>query len=125
VQQAQVVTYGIEGVLSERLRELAQSHRCWLRETSQIAACRNLVATSGSPVVLVMALGRNLEHELALLEEVHRCFPATASIVIGEADNPALAGLAWELGATFALFPPMPEEAILEIVVRKLQAFIS
>jgi hypothetical protein len=38
VQQSQVVTYGIDGVLAERLRELAQAQRFWLRETSQLSA---------------------------------------------------------------------------------------
>src|SRR5438128_1549925 len=109
MQQTQVITYGIDGVLAERLRELAQSHRFWLRETSQFAACQSLV-NSSPPSVLVMGLGRDLERELALLEQVHGCLPETRVIALGEADHPALAGLAWELGATFALFPPTPME---------------
>ena len=47
--------------------------------------------------------------------------PRTVTIAIGEADNPVLAGLAWELGATFALFPPLPVERITEIIVPILQ----
>jgi hypothetical protein len=39
---------------------------------------------------------------------------------VGEADHPALAGLAWELGATFALFPPTPVEVIADLIVRLL-----
>lgn len=119
MQQLQVLTYGINGALAERLREMAQSHRVWLRETSQLAACRNLLQAS-SPSVFVMVLGGDLEKELALLELVHASLPSTSSIVIGEADNPALAGLAWELGATYALFPPTPVERISEIIVRCL-----
>src|ERR1700722_16842515 len=107
MQQTQVVTYGLHDVLAERLRELAQARRFWLRETSQFAACRNLVQTA-PPSVFVLVLGRDVERELALLEQMHACQPGTATIVVGETDNPALAGLAWELGATFALFPPLP-----------------
>ena len=121
MQQTQVLTYGIDGVLAERLREMAQTQRIWLRETSQLAACRNLLQTS-PPSVFVMVLGGDLEKELALLELVHASLPCTASIVIGEADNPALAGLAWELGATYALFPPTPVEMIGEILARCLPA---
>jgi hypothetical protein len=116
MQQAQVLTYGVAGVLAERLRELAQTRRFWLRETSQFAACQNLVQTS-PPSVFILLLGRDLERELALLEQVHACLPGTPILVIGEGDHPALAGLAWELGATFALFPPTPVEAIMELVV--------
>ena len=115
MHQAQIVTYGVEGVLAERLHELAETRRCRLRETNQLAACQNLVQ-SLAPSIFILRLGRDPERELALLEWVHASLPATATIVIGEADNPVLAGLAWELGATFALFPPMPVEVITEIV---------
>jgi DNA-binding NtrC family response regulator len=119
MQQTQVLTFGVHGVLAERLRELAQERRFWLRETSQVAACRNLVQSS-PPSVFVLALGRDLERELVLLEQVHACVPTTATIVVGETDHPALAGLAWELGATFVLFPPTAVEMITEMVGRLL-----
>jgi DNA-binding NtrC family response regulator len=119
MQQTQVLTYGIAGVLAERLRELAQAQRFRLRETSQLAACQNLLQAS-PPSIFMLVLGRDLERELALLEEVHACLPGTPVLVVGEGDHPALAGLAWELGATFALFPPTPVESIMEIVLRLL-----
>ena len=120
MQQSQIVTYGIDGALADRLRELALARRVWLRETSQFAACRSLVQ-SAAPTIFVLVLGRDLERELAFLEQVHAALPGTATIVIGEADNPALAGLAWDLGATFVLFPPMPVEMISEVIVRLLE----
>src|SRR5947209_20349319 len=46
MHQTQVLTYGIEGVLAERLRELAQAQRFRLRETSQLPACRNLLQST-------------------------------------------------------------------------------
>ena len=119
MQQTQILTYGIDGILAERLRELAQTRRCWLRETSQHAACQNLLQTA-APNVFVLALGRDLARELALLELAHMCVPGTATIAVGETDHPALAGLAWELGATFALFPPTPLERITELVSQLL-----
>jgi len=119
MQQTQVLTYGVPDALGERLREFAEGRRVWLRETKQLAACRNLLQAS-PPSVFVMVLGGDLEKELTLLELVHASLPGTASIVIGEADNPALAGLAWELGATYALFPPTPVEMLTEILTRFL-----
>ena len=119
MQQTQVLTYGMHGVLAERLREMAQARRFWLRETSQFSACQNLVQSS-PPSVFVLVLGRNLEHELALLEQVHACLPGTPTIVVGDADHPSLVGLAWELGATFALFPPTSVELITELVAKFL-----
>jgi len=119
MQQTQVVTYGIDGVLAERLRELAQAHRFWLRETSQFTACASLIAAS-PPTIFLIVLGKDLERELSLVEQVHACLPATRTIVEGEADHPALAGLARELGATFALFPPTPVEMISDLIKRFL-----
>jgi hypothetical protein len=119
MQQTQVVTHGVDGVLAERLRELAQAKRFRLRETSQQSACANLLQSS-PPSVFVLVLGRDLERELGLLEQVHTSLPGTATIVIGEADNPVLAGLAWELGATFVLFPPTPVEWIGDLLGRML-----
>src|SRR5438132_1331700 len=119
MQQAQVITYGIDGALAERLRELAQAQRFWLRETSQFAAGRSLIVSS-PPSVFVLVLGRDLERELALLEQVYAALPGTRTIVVGESDHPALAGLAWELGATYALFPPTPVNVIADLIVRYL-----
>ncbi|MBI2805371.1 MAG: hypothetical protein HYX68_10380 [Planctomycetes bacterium] len=121
MQQTQVLTYGIDGILAERLRELAQVHRFWLRETSQLSACKNLAQTS-PPSLLILVLGRDLEGELAFLSKVHESLPTTRSIVIGETDNPILAGLAWDLGAAFVLCPPTPAASIVDLVPKMLLA---
>lgn len=120
MRQTQIVTYGLPDPLAALLRELAQERRIWLRETSQLSACRNLVQTAAPPI-LVMVLGRDLERELALIEQVHASMPETAIVAIGEADNPTLAGLAWDLGATFVHFPPMAAEALREAIVKFLE----
>jgi hypothetical protein len=121
MQQNQVIAHGIHGIIAERLRELAQTQRIWLRETSQIAACRNLLQSS-APTVFVLALGRDLAKELELLEEAHACIPGAATIVVGDSDNPSLAGLVFELGTTFCVFPPQPPELVADLVARFLPA---
>ena len=122
MHQTQIQTYGIDGVLAERLRELAQAKRFWLQakrpKWRRVAVCCN---PRRRPTIFVIVLGRDLERELTLLEEVHACLPGTATIAGGEADNPRLAGLAWEMGATFAVFPPMPVERISDLNVTVLQ----
>src|SRR6185369_4363489 len=120
MQQAQIVTYGIDGPVALRLRELAQERRFRLRETSQVSAFHNLVQSTAPPIA-VLVVGRDLERELTLLEQIRATLPATAVIVVGETDNPTLAGLAWDLGATFVLFPPTAPEAIGDVVVRLLE----
>jgi DNA-binding NtrC family response regulator len=117
MQQPQILAYGIEDRLAATLEELAQAQRLWLRPVTHLRACRSLLRTA-RPAVLVLRLGRDVERELALLAQVHDDFPDTCSIVVGDADNPVLAGLAWDLGAHYVLFPPVPVETLPNIVLR-------
>ena len=120
MHQTQIVTYKIDGAIAVRLRELAQARRFWLRETSQLDACRNLVQTT-APAILVLVLGGDLERELTLLEQVHASMPGTSIVALGEVDNPVLAGLAWDLGAKFVFFPPTSAHAVNEVIGRLLE----
>jgi DNA-binding NarL/FixJ family response regulator len=119
VQQPQLLAYGVEGRLAEQLQELASTQRVWLREIRHLQACRNLLAAA-RPAVLVVRLGRDVERELSLVGDVHELFPDTAVIVVGDVDNPSLAGLAWDLGAHFVLFPPTPFETLPGIIMQML-----
>ncbi len=121
MQQPQVLVYGIEGRLAEQLHELGEQRRLWIREVKHLKACRSLLRTA-RPAVLVIRLGRDVEKELALLSHVHDLFPETATVVLGDADNAALAGLAWDLGASYVLLPPMPAEALPGIIVTILSS---
>jgi DNA-binding NarL/FixJ family response regulator len=119
MQQPQIIAYGVEGRLAEQLQEWAQTQRCWAREVQHLQACRNLLRTA-APAVLVLRLGRDVERELALLAQAHELFPATATIVLGDSDNSALAALAWDLGAHYVLFPPTPAETLPSILEHML-----
>jgi DNA-binding NarL/FixJ family response regulator len=119
MKQAQIISYGLEGPLAGRLQQMAQEHGLWLRELQHVSACRNLLRREG-PAVLLLMLGRDVIAELSLAEEVGRASPETAVVVVGDADNPALAALAWDLGARCVLQPPQPVELLPEIVLRLL-----
>ena len=114
MQQTQILTFGLTGIAVERLRELATARRIWLRETNQFSACQNLL--QAGPTVFIVQLGRDLERELTLVGLAHASAPSASIVVIGEADSAGLAGVAWEFGATYALFPPTPVERLNEVV---------
>ena len=116
MQRAQLLAFGLEGRLADILRELAREREVWLREVRHIRTCLNLVRQGGAGA-LVLRLGKNLDREMALLEQVTHLFPTTATIVVGPADNQPLAALAWDLGAAYVLFPPQPVESIREVVL--------
>lgn len=111
----QLLTWGIDGPLLDTLQALAQSRSCWQREVRKRRACLNLLLQSG-PGVLVLKLGRDLEEELLLLEQVSRLFPEQATIVVSDVAHSALAALAWDLGASYVLFPPEPSSLLADMV---------
>lgn len=119
MKQAQIITYGLDPVMAGRLQGLAHERGLWLREVQNVAACRSLAALAG-PAVLVLRLGKDLLEELTFLQLLSQALPDTAVVVVGETDNPALAALAWDLGAHCVLQPPQPIELLPEIVSRLL-----
>jgi len=115
MKHAQVLVYESDGKLAERLAESRERSGFRLAEIRKMDACLASLRRHG-PGVLVLRLGRDLERELTLLERVTWLFPETASIVVGDTANAALAGLAWDLGARFVLFPPQPVELLAGLV---------
>jgi hypothetical protein len=111
----QIIVYEWDGRLATLLRETAETHRWSLREPRQLGACLRLLRRGG-PAVLVVRAGRNLEQELSLLERVAWLFPQTAAVLVGDAEQAPLAGLAWDLGAAYVLMPPQPRERLPDIV---------
>ena len=116
MHQAQLLVFGLEDRLAEVLQELAQARSLWMRPVRHVKTCLHLLRRGG-PTILVLRLGANLEKELALLDQVTYLFPRTKTVVVGSSNNPQLAGLAWDLGAAYALFPPQPIESIRDIVM--------
>jgi len=115
MHHAQILGYGIEGRLAEVLQEWAQGRGVWLREVSHAKTCLNLLRKGGGGV-LVLRVANDLEKELSLLETVGRLFPATRALVVLSSDDPHLAAMAWDLGASFVLAPPLPVEKIGDLL---------
>jgi hypothetical protein len=115
VRRAQVVVYESDGRLTALLREQAAARGWWLREVHHAGACLRLLQKGGGGV-LVLRTGRDLERELTLLERVTRLIPDALSVIVSDADNPALAALAWDLGARYVLLPPQPREQLPGLV---------
>jgi hypothetical protein len=134
----QIVVYETDGRLAAMLRGLADSRKWSLREPRQPAACLRLLRRGG-PSVLVLRLSavgdrqsartdppradrRQPIAELTLLERVGWNCPETASVVVGDAEHADLAGVAWDLGAAYVLFPPWPRDWLPEVVAGLLGA---
>lgn len=124
MRHPQVVVYESDGRLAQLLREPVRACRWTLREPRQRDVCLRLLRESG-PTVFVLKLGMKLEHELALLEHAHGQVRQTPSIVVGDLQNIPLANLAWDLGASYVLFPPLPHDWLPQIVLQLMQSAIG
>ena len=116
----QVLVYENDGRLAELLRRESEARRWSLREPRRQESCLRLLARGG-PSVLVLKVGTDLTREFTLLERVSWLHPEAATVVAGDTENPALAGLAWDLGASFVLFPPFLRRELPEMVTRFLE----
>jgi hypothetical protein len=115
VNHPQVLIYETDGCLAELLRNLAREQRWALREPRRAEACFTLLQ-GGGPAVLVIRVGGDLVRQMTLLEQVAWLFPETATVVVSDEANEMLAGLAWDLGASYVLFPPQPRDRLPGLV---------
>ena len=120
----QLVVYEREGRVADLLRRrledvLWREGRTppgWLLyERRQTEACLRQMRRGG-PAVLVVRLGSNLPRELGLVDRVSRLHPDVQVVVVGEDEDPVLAGLAWDVGASYVHLPPQPRDLLPEVV---------
>jgi hypothetical protein len=115
VRHPRLLLFGGDAKLAALLGPAAEAGRWAVQKPRDLPECLQALARGG-PAVLVLRLGRDLEGELGALERIRWLFPDVAAVVVGEADQAALAGPAWDLGARFALFPPLPRDLLPDVV---------
>jgi len=114
----QLLIYERDGRLAEAFRhwrEQDRQRKFALREPRSLESCLRLLGRAG-PTALVLKVGQDVVRELTLLERVTWSYPDVFAVVVGDTQNPALAELAWDLGAAMVLFPPLPREWMFAIV---------
>lgn len=116
MRHPQLVVWERDSRLAGQLAPLAVERRWTLRETRQVESCYRLLSGPG-PAVLVLRLAPAAADGPALLERVARSLPDVCTVAVGDADGPpGLAALAWDLGADFALFSPVPLTLLPDVV---------
>jgi DNA-binding NtrC family response regulator len=116
VKQPRIIVFERDSKLAERLAPLANSRRWVVREPRQIDACIRLIDDC-RPSVLVIRL-TPVDRAVELLSQLTEPRPGVAIVVVGDEAPPVLAGLAWDLGVDFALFPPLTLDVLPGIVER-------
>jgi DNA-binding NarL/FixJ family response regulator len=97
---SQLLVCETDGHLASALESTAKSNRWVLRQPRSIESAIRLLERSTQAVVL-LKVGRDVVRELALLKRVSWFFPEVPVVAITDSDDPALIGLAWELGAAY------------------------
>jgi hypothetical protein len=120
MRQRQVLVCDGDGMLAQVLREPVQARGWRLSEVRHPRVCLGLLPQGGDSVFVLRA-GRDLVDEMTLLQQVANLFPETATIVVCDADNQAVSGLAWDLGAKFVLHPAQISDMLPDIVAGFLQ----
>jgi FixJ family two-component response regulator len=125
MQHPQIVVFERDGRLADALAALSEAERWTLRDSRQVDFCLRQLRQPG-PGVLVVKIGRPAERDLALVEQAAWQFPNVPVVVIGEVEDAAvLAGLAWDVGASYALFPPLSRDLLPEVVAGLMRSAIA
>jgi hypothetical protein len=115
MRERQVLVCENDGRLADVLRQFVQAQGWRLSEVRHLGVCLGLLP-QGEGSVFILRVGRDLVHEMNLVAEVAALFPQTATVVVCDADNPAVVDLAWDLGARFVLHPPQVRDLLPELV---------
>jgi DNA-binding NtrC family response regulator len=119
VKTSQILVIGPDSRLSAVLEGL-QLLKIAIRHPRDTAECLELLG-QGKASVVVLKVGRHTEEEMTLLSLVSRHHPDTGVVVVSEAIHAHLAGLAWDLGASYVMILPQPQELLTEVVAGLLR----
>ena len=121
----QIIVWERESRIAPLLRDLATQERWVLRQPRQRGVCWDQLRQN-TPTVFVIRMERPADAELALLLQVKDECPRVAAVAIGVAeDADTLAGLCWDLGADYALFPPLSRDLLPDVVRGLMQTRIK
>lgn len=127
----QIVVFERDGRLAQLLAAVAEANRWPLREARQVESCLRILQQPGPSVFVVKVAraqeakkdGRSPDRELDLLARVVWELPNIPTVAVGDVEDAVvLAGLAWDVGVSCALFPPLSRDLLPEIVTGLMRA---
>ncbi|MCI0704587.1 MAG: hypothetical protein L0241_26320 [Planctomycetia bacterium] len=123
----QLVVVEFDGWIAKQLSELATEHRWLVREERTVDNALSLIRVH-QPLVLIVQVEPTDDKPaaMALIADAHRLFPEVPVVAVGDAklndaDRAAWTAALFDLGARYALFPPITKP-VLEDVISGLMA---
>jgi hypothetical protein len=122
----QIVVHEFDGQLAEQLRPLATTEKWTLREQRQADPLWRTLVNGGPTVLVVRIESKDEERVLALIESVNWHLPDVAIVAVGGPDDAGmLSSLTWDVGAAFAMFPPLSRDHLPDVVAGLMRRTIS
>ena len=116
MKRPRIIVVEDDGRLASQLAGLAADRRWSLRECRRAERCLSHLARDGAAVVVVR-LAEVPASEIVLLSRIAGQLPGVRTVAVGGRTNvEVVAGVVWDLGVDFALFPPTPIDLLPEIV---------
>jgi hypothetical protein len=112
----QIIVYESERWIAELLSGTAEVWQWPLRELRDESAIVRALR-QGGPSVLIVGVGDDVERDLSLLGRLTWLCPDARAVAVSGVTSADLTGLAWDLGATYVLAPPLPRDALLSVVL--------
>ena len=130
MRHPQIVIYEPDGWLAAQVAELARSNAWLVRESRQPDACLQLLREVRLSILL-LKWDLQMSAEWALLAQVQQQVPLCPVVVVSDGKHESqeqkltLAGLAYDLGATYVLFPPLTRTVIEDLASGLLEAALQ
>ena len=129
MRHPQLVVYESDGYLAAQVGDVARENGWIVRESRRPETCAAFLSEA-RPALLLLKLERKLIDELTLLAHLNATVPDCPVVVFSDlklenaAQRANLAGLAYDLGARYIMFPPLTRHVIEDIVTGLMEATI-
>src|SRR5438105_1922773 len=118
-----ILIHESDGRIARHFRALPTAKKSWsVHEPRRFEDCLELL---DGPAVFIIKFGRDVESELDLLQRIAWRFPETACLAVSELDDPAILGLAWDIGASYVLSGPGSVDQLAGLAAAFLSAKAS
>lgn len=127
----QIIVLGFDDWIAKQLRAHAAEHRWLLHDVRQVSAARSLLDDHRSSILLLQ-IDPHAEKSpgLSLLAEAHRTNPDVPLVVVSDgklpdAERARWTGDAFDLGASFVLFPPLTGPVLEDLIGGLMTSLVS
>ncbi len=125
----QIIVKEADGWLAEQIRDVARENSWIVREIRDPIQCEETIC-SNRPTILLVVMGKKIIDDLKLVSRIYYCDPDCGIAVFGStkyegaAQRAGIAGLLYDVGVRYAMFPPLTKNLIEDLTYGLMSATI-